>query len=220
MKKTLAISLTALLGLTAFGTEQYHDEITYSGANYYLSNYYQMYPMERYFIKHPDRFKQYKYGMSTALSRGHIAVLEVRDNQLYLKDIKVLAEREERNGEWYIKGTDILSSKASKENRFRSALHEVFPNQKTIKMDWVTGLLAFSEHYLRPITVLAFDKGNVTKTKKFDGQREYEAFMDRQLEAFKKTDEYETTKAELQKIQSKYAIEWRLRSAIPKMFVD
>ena len=204
MKTAFAISLTTLLGLTVLGTQQLPDEIVYNGKSYELDWHAQRLPMEDYFEKHPDeRRKLYQYGMSTGLYRGHIAVYEVKDNQLYLKDLRVIAETEIKNNQRYIKGTEILVEKATRKERFRSALTEIFPNQEVSKIDWVTGLLILD----RGNVILEFDKGKLVKAKQLSPEDRgsyylFGSFMDRQFEVFKETDECKTLQAYLRKKES------------------
>ena len=221
MKKTLAISLTALLGLTVWGTQQSPDEIIYNEKSYELDWHAQRLPMEDYFEKHPDeRRKLYKYGMSTGLHRGHIAVYEVRDNQLYLKDLRVMAETEIKNNQLYIKGTKILVEKATRKERFKSALTEIFPNQEVSEIDWVTGLLILD----RGNVILEFDKGKLVKAKQLspeDRGYPFGRFMDRQFEVFKETDECKTLQAIFEEEGKRGTDLYRaLRWSIKKIYVD
>ncbi len=65
--------------------------------------------------------------MSTALWRGYVATFEVKDNQLFLKDIEIQYHD--------------TTSKESYPYKWRSVINEVFPNNEKIKIDWLTGLL-------------------------------------------------------------------------------
>ena len=114
MKRILfVIILTVFFSSTVFGTRQIPDKIIFNGKKHELwhSN-----PMESYFKKHPKK----DMSSSTALWRGYVATFEVKGNQLYLKDIEMQVDYDQK---------------------WKSILKEVFPNQKLIKIDWVTGLL-------------------------------------------------------------------------------
>lgn len=191
MKAILTIFLTLFLGVEVFATAQYPDKIIYNGKVLKLHSN----PLETYFKKNPD--KRPKGGiMSTALWRGYVATFEVKDNQLFLKDIEI----EYRD----------TTSKESYTYKWRSVINEVFPDKKKIKIDWLTGLLVIPhgelvdyvhmgygstyENYI----LLEIDKGDLKKEKHFK-YKEYERFKERQFQVFKQTDEYKKIKADLQK---------------------
>src|SRR5258708_1927819 len=103
---------------------------------------------------------------STALWRGYVATFEVKDSQLFLKDIAVEI--------W-----DDSAGQSSK-TKWKSVMNEVFASQEVVKIDWFTGLLvipygklinyvhmgygsAFENYYL-----LEFEKGDFKRSKQFD----------------------------------------------------
>ena len=182
MKTFLIVILSVFFNLSVFGTGQIPDKIIYKGKEYMLYPI----PMGIYFEKYPER-RPKSEEESTDLWRGYVATFEITKNKLYLKDIRVLD-----NGGW------------------KSVRKEVFPRKRTVKVDWMTGLLempsgklinyvhmGFSssyEHY----TILEMKKGKLVKEKQFTLE-EYEEFKEKQYQAFKKTDEYKKNKADLQK---------------------
>jgi len=189
--RILFVLALVVFSSAVFGTAQYPDEIIYNGKKYKLNSN----PMESYFEKHPD--KRPKNGIeSNELYRGYIATFEIKNNQLYLKDI-VINFRDTTDNK------DYKTKKVSVKN-------EIFPNQELIKIDWMTGLLVIPvgeivnyvhmgygstyESYI----LLEINKGNFKQEKQF-GYKEYELFKEKQFQAFKKTDEYKNLKAELKK---------------------
>lgn len=191
MKTILTLILTLFVRVNVFATAQYPDEIIYNGKEYNLHSN----PLEAYFEKNPD--KRPKGGvMSTALWRGYVATFEVKDNQLFLKDIEI---------EYH-----DTTSKESYPYKWRSVIMKVFPDQKDIKIDWLTGLLVIPYGKLvnyvhmgygstyKNYILLEIDKGDLKKEKRFK-YKEYEKFKKRQFQVFKQTDEYKIIKAELQK---------------------
>ena len=191
MKTILTLIFTLFLGLNVFATAQYPDKIIYNGKEYNL----QSNPLESYFEKYPD--KRPKGGiMSTALWRGYIATFVVKDNQLFLKDIEIEYQD--------------TTSKESYNYKWKSVINEVFPDQKNIKIDWLTGLLVIPYGKLvnyvhmgygstyKNYILLEIDKGDLKKEKQFK-YKEYEKFKERQFQVFKQTDEYKKIKADLQK---------------------
>lgn len=191
MRAILTIILTLFLGLKVFATAQYPDKIIYNGKEYSL----QSNPLEAYFEKYPD--KRPKGGIiSTALWRGYVATFEIRDNQLFLKDIEIEYED--------------TTSKESYSFKWRSVINEVFPDQKNNKIDWLTGLLVVPygklvnyvhmgygstyENYI----LLEIDKGDLKREKHFKC-KDYERFKEKQFQAFKQTEDYKKIKADLQK---------------------
>lgn len=191
MKAFLTIIFTFCIGLTVFATAQYPDKIIYNGEDYSLHSN----PLETFFEKYPD--KRPKGGiMSTALWRGYVATFEVKDNQLYLKDIEI---------QYY---DTILNESYS--YKWRSFIKEVFPDIEAVKIDWLTGLLVIPHGNLvnyvhmgygstyKYYILLEIDKGDLKKEKRFK-YKEYEKFKERQFHVFKQTEEYKKLKADLQR---------------------
>ncbi len=191
MKSLLFFLLTTIFGLNVFATAQYSDKIVYKGKEFNLNSN----PLESYFDKYPA--KRPKDGvMSTALWRGYVATFEIRDNQLFLKDIE-------------IKLRDTIN-KADNNFIWKSVISEVFPDQKNIKIDWFTGLLILPHgeivNYVHmgygstyeQYTLMEVDQGDLKKEKQFNN-KEYDEFKERQFQFFKKTDKYKQIKTDLQK---------------------
>ncbi len=191
MRKTLTIILILFAELQAFATAQAPDKIIYNGKEYSLySN-----PLEPYFEKFPDKRPKSEI-MSTALWRGYVATFEVRDNQLFLKDIEIQCHD--------------TTSKESFSIKWRSVINDVFPDQNNIKIDWFTGILVIPygelvnyvhmgygstyENYI----LLEFEQGNLKQDLQMD-YKKYEKFKERQFQAFKKTKEYKKIKSDLKK---------------------
>jgi hypothetical protein len=190
MRTLLSVLILLFLGLRVLATAQYPDKIIYNGKEYYLHSN----PLEAFFKTNPD--KRPKGGIrSTALWRGYVATYEIRNNQLYVKDIE-------------IECIDT-SSKESFNYKWKSVFNEVFPNQKEFKVDWLTGLLVMPYGKLlnyvhmgygstyKNYILLEIDKGDLKKERQFK-HKEYEKFKERQFQAFKQTEEYKNIRAELQ----------------------
>jgi hypothetical protein len=186
MRTILTLILTLFLGLNVFATAQYPDKIIYNGKEYSLHSN----PLETYFEKNPDKRPKGEI-ISTALWRGYVATFEVKDNQLFLKDIEI---------EYH-----DTTSKESYTYKWRSVIEEVFPDQEDIKIDWLIGLLVIPHGKLvnyvstyKNYILLEIDKGDLKKEKHFK-YKEYEKFKERQFQIFKQTDEYKKIKTDLQK---------------------
>jgi len=185
MRTLFIVIVTFFYSLTVFGTAQIPDKIIYHGKEYDLIYN----PMEIYFKKNPFKIPE-DACISTSLWRRYIATFEVKNNQLYLKDINILVD-----------------DTTDHENRIKlkSIMNDVFPNQDIIKIDWLTGFLVLPygeivdyvhagydstyENYL----LLQFENGRFKKQKKFK-YKEYEVFKEKQFEVFKKTEEYQKMK--------------------------
>ena len=109
--------------------------------------------MQQYFEKHPDKHPSRSetarntliVTISSALARGYIATYEVRNGQLFLKDIEI--------NHWLDK---------SKEPTTKSVMKEVFPDGKPLKIDWLSGTFVLKEkHPGRETLRLKVDKGDV-----------------------------------------------------------
>jgi hypothetical protein len=191
MKPLLATIVSLLFYIAANSTAQLPDKIFFEGKEYELySN-----PLESYFNSYPDK-KPKSHLISTGLWRGYIATFEIRDSQLFVIDIQLET--------WDSTDKKITGVK------LKSVMAEVFPGQKAVKVDWLTGLLVLPygelvgyvhmgygstyEHYF----LLEVNKGNYIKSKQFDN-KDFEKFKDRQFAAFKKTPEYQETKPKLKR---------------------
>jgi hypothetical protein len=191
MNLLITTVLSTFFCLTTFATAQYPDKIFFDVKEYSLHSN----PLESYFEKNPDR--RPKGGvMSTALWRGYVATFEVRDSQLFVKDIQIQY--------W------DTTNKKSHDTKWKSVMTEVFPDQKNVKVDWLSGLLVlpygeivnyvhmgygstYEKYY-----ILEISKGDYIKSKQFD-YKDYESFKEKQFAAYKKTDEYKETKSKLKK---------------------
>jgi len=191
MKLLLTLLFTAFFCVSAFATAQYPDKIFFKGQEYDMHTN----PLESYFAQHPE--KRPKGGaQSTALWRGYVATFEIKDSLLFVKDITIQIWDTTANGNQTIK--------------WKSVLNEVFPDQKEVKVDWLTGLLVLPygklinyvhmgygstyENYL----LLEINNGTFVKGKEFDSKG-YEKFKEKQFRAFKSTDDYKKTKEDLKK---------------------
>ena len=192
MKIFNTLILLVIFNLTVFGTAQSPDKLLYNGKEYKLHTN----PMESYFEKYPEKRPKSKM-WSSALERGYVATFEIIDNQLYLKDI------------------EIQTFKPFKRHRFeyewKSVKNKVFPNQKLIKIDWVTGLLiipygeivdyvhleygSIYEHYI----ILEIENGSLKKEKQLEYQ-EFVEFREKQFQIYKETEEYKKSKQELKEM--------------------
>ena len=192
MKKLLfIIALTLFNYSLSFATAQYSDKIIYNGKAYHLNSN----PLEEYFEKHP--VKRPKGGIvSSALCRGYVATFEIVNSELYLKNIEI----EVRD----------TTSKDNFKTTWKSVTNEVFPAQRKIKVDWLTGLLVvphgklvnyvhmgYGSTYEKYI-LLEVEEGNLKNERNFK-YKDYERFRNRQFEAFKKTEEYKKIKEDLKK---------------------
>lgn len=186
MKSLLFIIALTLSVLKVSATAQTPDLIIYEGEEYAM----QTNPLEIFFKKNPEKRPQ-RTVISTANWRGYVAMFEIVDNNLYLKNIEV----------WYY---DDDSKEPSKKN----ALNEVFPNQEKVKVDWMNGLLVLPygelENYVHlgygstfsNYILLEIENGVLKREKKLNS-KEYKKIKEKQFQAFKKTEEYRKLKEEL-----------------------
>jgi len=188
----LIFCLIVVVNLSVSGTDQMPDRIIYNGKVYLLkgkSIFDECYPMESYFENYPDKRPKVKEQLSN-LWRNYIATYEIKDDQLYLKDIEFFFDSD---------------------SEIKSVYNEIFPNQELIKIDWLTRLIVIPDgkrngfyDYERYI-VLEINEGNFIREKQiilnidenfmkewqYGKITEYELFKKRQYEAFKETDEYD-----------------------------
>jgi hypothetical protein len=177
-----------------FSTAQIPDGLVIDGKQYAIFTN----PLNDYLDKNPN--KKIPHGIiSSANWRGYIALWEIKDGCLQLKNIEISEAFPDSAGN------------GSHEIRKRSVLSEVFPGEKDIIADWFTGHLIIPDGKLveyvhmgyasayKKYVVLRIEKGKVTNKWKVN-QSAFERFRKKQFEAFKTTDEYRSafakTKAE------------------------
>ena len=180
------ILLTLLLfvgicGQFAFGTGQQGDILMLRGKKYFI----QTNPLERYFEKHPESRPRSNI-RSTSLWRGYVASWMIKDKKLILTDVRVKASME-----------------GPEEERWRSALSEVFPGQQEVFAEWFNGHIivptgkrvkyvhmGYASEYK---SYLIFWAKNGAITKDWQGShRAFRKFRNAQFALFKKTETYRT----------------------------
>lgn len=177
MKKIILLLLLLLITINVYSTSQIPNTIKYKGKNYALKGGVLEYdnPLEIFFKNNPDK-KLQNIETSTMLWRGYVAIFEIINDQLFLKDIKTMNLK-------------------NKKINWESVMNEVFPNQDSVKVGWYSGVLVlpygkYSYGKYSKYRVLEIDAGRLTKAKKFKAKK-YEKFKDKQFIAFKKTEKYE-----------------------------
>ena len=211
LKKIFTITLIIFFNSFALATPQIPDNIIYKGEKYEL---HYSFPMEGYFKTHPDkRPSGSSYVSCTALWRGYVATYAIKENQLYLKDIGI-QDGEKSNG------------RGVHSTIWKSVMNEVFPNQKLVKINWVTGLFVLPvgkwiydplifgkyENYI----ILEIENGILKREKEFTFEK-YEEFKKQQFEAFKETEEY---KKEKEKEKRKKFTDERIDSMIQFSIIE
>lgn len=200
--KTFVLFIIALFfTLKLFATPQIPDKLIYKGKEYKLLTF----PLETYFKTHTDKRLE-KKSLNTGLWRGYIATYEIKNNQLFLKDMSVM-----------------VNDPNSSHYTYKSIIDKVFPNQKNIKVGWISGLLQVAngkrietypqiygkidyEHYL----ILEFDHGNFKKAIQLT-YKQLDDFKDKQFQAFKKTEEYNKLVVKLKKHLTNFDIDSVIR---------
>jgi len=191
MRAFSLMTVALAVASTAFATMQIPDRAIHDGKEYELETFGIGYLMESYFKEHPDKHPR-GGTISTALYRGYVATCEVKDRQLFLKDIVIdSGDRDTAKDGEYRSLWELT--------RWKSVMSQVFPDKKPPKMDWVSGLLVLKhpfkvgvvEEGRKEYIVWEIDKGDIKKEVPFTERQAYEEFKTRQFEAFKKTDGYE-----------------------------
>lgn len=173
-------------------TLQIQDKLLYKGEKYSLNQEL----LEPFFALYPDR-KPPSPGMMTSLWRGYVAIFEIAEEQLWVKDISVIA--------------DI-------ELNWKSTLKHAFPDSR--KYDWFSGFIRIDASRLD----FQFDKPNMNfffleiREGKLIGEHvmdyfQLQQFKAEQFEQFKLTKSYQEevdrkqgkgmTKAEIDEVISR-----------------
>ena len=152
-KSIIALVVAVAFCSTAHATRQRPDKVIYDGKEYsLLPNNTEPtwrafpatdFPMQQYFEKYPDKCPRSNVA-ETALARGHWATYEVRNGQLFLKEIEIYH---------YLSESDEVITK--------SVMHEVLPDKKPLKIDWLSGTFALREQDGREVIRLKINKGDV-----------------------------------------------------------
>ena len=177
---------------------QIPDMIIFNGKEYLLHNN----PLEIYFEENPEKRPKVEI-WSNALYKGYMATFEIKTDQLYLKDIEILSANKRKR--WFL--NDLRS--LSEVDMWKSVQKKVFPKQKEVKIDWMTGLLVLPSGKLieyvdtgydstfEYYTILEINGGNLVNELHFENH-EFEKFKEKQFQEFNKTDEYQKLKTGLQ----------------------
>jgi len=166
MKFLPVVTLCVFIALCLFATPQIPDTIILNGREYdliVLSG-----PLCDYFAEHPDKHpdelqRKSRFFRCTALHRGYIATYEIRDKQLFVKDVRVMDY-----------GKNFADDNPF-EDAWLSVFKEIFPDDDAPKADWFAGTLiipkskflyyagyaCFLERYL----LIDIKNGNVVKKR-------------------------------------------------------
>jgi len=122
MKNILCLFLALFVGAQLCATNQIPDLLLHNGMEYDID----VNPLEPYFKKHPGKHpKKYSYVISTALSRGYIATFEIKDKQLFVKEINVK-----------------ISFSTIDDDGTTNVFNKVFADTNEVKAVWFTGITA------------------------------------------------------------------------------
>jgi hypothetical protein len=190
MKSLLLLLVAFALAVTeAFGTAQYPDLIEIDGDEQSMH----CNPLESYFETFPEKRPRSEI-MSTALWRGYVAHFGLRDNALWVRDIKIQIRK---------KGSDHL------ETEWRSVIKETIPEDADRKATWFTGFLILPRGKMTEYVHMGYASsyeeyqlifvhaGRVMANRIFTAE-EYTEYKRLQFEAFAKTERYQAMKKELE----------------------
>ncbi|MFV0536486.1 MAG: hypothetical protein ACK5M3_03845 [Dysgonomonas sp.] len=186
MIKIMYVLIFTFIGcLSTYATVQMSDKLIYNGREYRLDNFY----LESFFEKYPDKRPESR---TTALWRGYVATFKIEDGHLFITNIEVEAENENRR----------LAMK--------SIFSEIFPDSKKVKVEWFSGIF-FGGYDDKPrryfyeydnYCLFEIKKGDIIKSKEFK-EKEYKRFKKQQAKAFEKTEEYQVCIKDLKASHSK-----------------
>lgn len=178
----------------------YYDNIIYQDDTYLLKSK----PLEDYFDKHPS-LKPNENG----LRLDYMAIFEIKNNILILKDIKVKRFKGDNKSNW------------------NTIIDKVFPNKEQRILDWFKGILVLpngkmvkyicGDSIFKKYILLAVKYGKVSQEKRMK-RKQFFRFKQRQFEAFKKnnTNEYKAVVKYYEKKWQfkKTIIDWCIQNSI------
>jgi len=165
---------------TILATIQRSDIVIYRDTKYLLDST----PLEEYFTNNVGKRPEFK-SKRTSLWRGYIAILEIKDGWLFVKEINQDMGRDASSGEdiWKDVTSDIFTDPDDRRFDWFSGLL-VLPHGKIVK--WVNfDTIPIFENYV----ILEISNGKSVKELRIPGQ-EYEAYQRKQFELFRQTDDY------------------------------
>lgn len=169
---------------------QFSDKLIYEGSTYVVEDYL----LEEYFAKFKKK-KPKSDVICTALSRGYIAYFEIKENQLFIKDIKVLAPSTQPSDTAITNtGKTIIIPKPT---FYKSVIDDVFPNQDMRKLNFLNRIVVISSHGFKIlnsqkrnfIKVFEINSGNVTNQFDTDSDGYYK-FKKEQFKLYKVSKDY------------------------------
>ena len=182
--KLLSIIILSLTTSLCFATQQTPDNIVYKGETYCLEPFI----FEQYFENHPEHAPE--KSINSGLWRGFTTSFIITNNILVLDDIEGRS-RDDENDQW------------------KSLKNDIYPNQEFPPMEWFTGILILGRGEEVPRTelggfrilfanyiLLEVNQGKITREKRLS-EKQVKPFIDKQWDAYKKTDEYKNLLSKL-----------------------
>ena len=189
-----AVLFLLMLGVAGplAATAQAPDLLKINGKTYYIHTN----PLTPVLAEKPERLPKPGVG-STGLWRGYIATWSVRENRLFLDDVRVPTK--------HYMDSDVPESK-----QFQSAMKHLFGESAPRVATWFTGNLIVPTGELvdyvhmgygstfSSYMVLTVIEGSIQKRLELN-REEFEKFRRSQYESFKKTPEYAAARAQTRK---------------------
>jgi hypothetical protein len=188
----LALLVFALTSLPLSATAQAPEILRFEGKTYDLETT----PLNAYLASHPNVIPESGVS-STGLWRGYIGSWSLRDQKLYIEDVRILTSA-------------AMDADAAESDRYRSVMAEVFGTKAPVQATWYSGRLivptgemveyvhmGFASTYSSYLVATVVE-GTVTEMSRMN-LRQFQAFRRKQFELFKKTAEYAEEVAELRK---------------------
>lgn len=179
-----------LISVKFFATAQEPNKIIIGGKEYDLLND----PLESYFEQHPEDhpidgekiIKKNKKGekilkISSGNWRGYLAYFEIKNNELYLVDLKI--ENPKRNKNDLISVYDKIFKEKLTQINYTGIL--TVPNGDFLSTD----NFGFS-HYYKNYILITFQDDKILKQKTIDNEN-YIKFKIQQFQKYQKTEEYQ-----------------------------
>ena len=192
MKPAALFLIVLAVAGSAFATAQAPDILKHDGKTYHL----QSNPLGELLRTTGIQLPQPDV-VSSGLWRGYIATWSIRDNKLYLDDVRVPTRAYAR-------------SDAPQEKRFRSAMEHMFQSSQPKVATWFTGHLIVPTGELVDYAHMGYAstyssymvatvvKGAVRQLRNMN-QQQFESFRRSQFEAFRKTADYRESREEAKK---------------------
>ncbi|MFC1898638.1 hypothetical protein ACFLYJ_03600 [Candidatus Cloacimonadota bacterium] len=191
MKKTVYLFLLLVISYSClFSTQVIRDYLIFEGKTYSLDPC----PLEPFFEKYPEKRPDVD---SIGFRRGYVATFEIRDSLLLVQNIQIPVWKNSKQKLTSITETIFSTNNDIIADMFNGLILIRKIGKSVSSTDSTLGWFQYEKY-----VIFQIEDGIVTKQCSFNDS-EFQEFLTKQIEAFRKTPEYKSKKDE---IMNRYVI--------------